>query len=289
MRLFKATLLISALTVSGGLALAQSADEHAGHDMPATQGDAAAHDAKTSENPDRLWSQADAYWGKEAMDEARAHEIATMGGLKTGFIMADRFEAQLGDTEDTYVWDGQGWYGTDDSKLWIKTEGEYSSEDSEIEDAELQALWSKPIATYWDLQIGARYDFAPKGRTHLVAGVQGLAPYWFEVDAAAFVSTNGDVTARIEAEYDFILTQRLILQPRAEINLSAQDIPELQIGAGITGVDAGIRLRYEFVREFAPYIGVEWQGSLGDTSDFIKAAGGETDKTVFLIGIRAWH
>ncbi len=289
MRLFKATLLISALTVSGGLAFAQTGDAHAGHDMQTEQSAQAANEAPAEEGSEKLWSQADAYWGKEAMDEARAHEIATMGGLKTGFIMADRLEAQLGDKEDTYVWDGQGWYGNDDNKLWIKTEGEYNADASEIEDAEIQALWSKPIATYWDLQAGARYDFAPGGRTHLVAGVQGLAPYWFEIDAAAFLSTNGDVTARIEAEYDFILTQRLILQPRAEINLSAQDIAELEIGAGITGIDAGIRLRYEFVREFAPYIGVEWQGSLGDTSDFIKAAGGETDRTVFLIGIRAWH
>ena len=120
-------------------------------------------------------------------------------------------------------------------------------------------------------------------------GVQGLAPYWFEIDAAAFVSTQGDITARIEAEYELLLTQRLILQPRAELELSAQDIPELETGSGITSLDAGLRLRYETVREFAPYVGVEWQGHFGDTKDMIKAAGGETDRTVFVIGVRAWY
>ncbi|MCF6328774.1 MAG: copper resistance protein B, partial [Henriciella sp.] len=149
--------------------------------------------------------------------------------------------------------------------------------------------WSKPISAFWVVQAGARYDFAPGGRTHVVAGVQGLAPYWFEVDAAAFVSTNGDVTARVEAEYELLLTQRLILQPRTEINFSAQDIPELGVGSGITSIDAGLRLRYEFVREFAPYIGVSWQGSLGETADIIKANGGETDRTVVVLGIRAWY
>ena len=192
------------------------------------------------------------------------------------------------DDEEVLVFDGQGWYGGDINKLWIKAEAEYSFEEDELEDAEIQALWSRAIAPYFDVQAGLRYDLEPKGRTHAVIGLQGLAPYWFEVDAAAFVSTEGDVTARIEAEYELLLTQRLILQPRLEAALSAQDIPELQIGSGLTNLDAGLRLRYEVLREFAPYVGVEWQRAIGDTADFIEASGGEKDQTALLVGVRTW-
>ncbi|MBL1430867.1 MAG: copper resistance protein B [Robiginitomaculum sp.] len=243
----------------------------------------------TQETSDKPWSMADKYWGADAMAKARAHEIETMGGLKSSFIMADRLETQITNGEDNFIWDAQGWYGTDENKLWIKTEGEYGFGSNEIEDAEIQALWSKPISRFWDLQTGIRYDFAPKGRTHAVAGIQGLAPYWFEVDAAVFLSSKGDLTSSVEAEYDFFLNQRLILQPRGEIGFSAQDIPELSTGAGFTNLALGLRLRYEAKREFAPYVGVEWQKSLGDTAQIIRAAGGGTDKVVFLIGIRTWY
>ena len=108
------------------------------------------------------------------------------------------------------------------------------------------------------------------------------------MDAAAFVSTDGDLSARIEGEYELRLSQRLVLQPRAEVEFSAQDIPELDIGSGLTGVDAGVRLRYEFKREFAPYVGVEWQGSFGETRDVIEAAGGDGDQIAAIIGVRAW-
>ncbi len=283
MSIVKQTLLISCFALFGAAGIAHADGSHAGHDMDKTD------KAETTGSQDKLWSMADEYWGAEAMAKARAHEIAMMGGLKSSLVLVDRIEAQIADGEDSLIWDAQGWYGTDANKLWIKTEGEYSFESDEIEDAEIQALWSKPVSAFWDVQAGVRYDFAPGGRTHAVVGMQGLAPYWFEVDAAAFLSTNGDVTARVEAEYDFLLSQRLILQPRTEINFSAQEIPELGVGSGITGIDAGLRLRYEFVREFAPYIGVSWQGSLGETADIIKANGGETDRTVVVLGIRAWY
>ena len=158
----------------------------------------------------------------------------------------------------------------------------------DVEDAELQALYSRAIAPYWNLQAGLRHDFKPDGLDYAVIGVQGLAPYFFEIDVSAFLSTEGDVSARAEIEYDLLLTQRLILQPRIEANLSLQDIPERMLGAGLNNIDAGLRLRYEIKREFAPYIGVEWQGNFGDTKNFIQATGGETDKTVFVAGVRTW-
>lgn len=235
------------------------------------------------------WSQADEYYDRDEMAAARKAVRAGSGHETDWYVQVDRFETQFGGVEDTGVWDTQGWYGGDINKLWLKAEGEYSFSADEIEDAELQALWSHAISPYFDFQAGVRYDFEPDGRTHAVIGVQGLAPYWFELDAAAFVSTKGDITARVEAEYELLLSQRLILQPRAEINVSAQDIPELQVGAGFTDIEAGLRLRYEFVREFAPYIGVAWQSSLGETADIIKTVGGKTDRTVFVLGIRAWY
>ncbi|MBL4853014.1 MAG: copper resistance protein B [Robiginitomaculum sp.] len=248
-----------------------------------------AQDDKTETETEELWSMADSIFGAEEMAKSRAALMKTHGDSPISFIMGDRLETQLTNGEETFVWDAQGWYGTDQHKLWIKTEGEYSFTDNEVEDAEIQALWSKPVTAFWDFQAGIRYDLAPRGRTHAVLGFQGLAPYWFEVDAAAFLSTEGDLTSRIEAEYDFILSQRLFLQPRLEVEFSAQDIEELDIGAGITGFDLGLRLRYEWRREFAPYIGVEWQKNLGETAGIVRNSGGDSNQLALIVGIRAWY
>jgi copper resistance protein B len=242
-----------------------------------------------SDKKDVSWSMADQYYDPVEMAKARKAMYKSAGSTPISFIMADRAETQFTNAEDSFVWDAQGWYGTDENKLWIKTEGEYSFSSDDIEDAEIQALWSKPVARFWDLQTGIRYDTNPKGRTHAVLGLQGLAPYWFEVDAALFLSTKGDLTSRIETEYDLLLAQKIVLQPRLEVEFSAQDIPELNIGAGITNFDLGVRLRYEIKREFAPYIGVEWQKNVGETANFIRASGDDPDKFAFLIGIRAWY
>ena len=244
--------------------------------------------ALADDNDTPPWSMADEYWGEDAMKAARDKVQHKHGNLKNYMIMGDRLEWQDTGGDGTFLWDAQGWYGGDIDKLYIKTEGEYAFDDSEFEDAEVQALWSRAVSPFWDVQAGLRYDLEPKGRTHAVLGVQGLAPYWFEVDAAAFLSTDGDLSARAETEYDLRFTQRLTLQPRAELNFSAQDIPELQIGAGLSSFDAGLRLRYEIRREFAPYVGLEWQKSLGDTADLVRADGGDPDNILAVIGLRAW-
>lgn len=241
--------------------------------------------AQESEAP---WSMADEYWGAEEMAEAREKVLAANGAQKNLMLMAERFELQAGEDEDTLLWDAQGWYGGDLNKLWIKTEGDISLDEDEIEEAELQVLYSRAVSSYWDLQAGLRQDFEPDGRTYGVVGFQGVAPYWFEIDAAAFLSDEGDLSARIEAEYELLLTQRLILQPRIEAEFSAKDDPERGLGSGITGLDAGARLRYEFSPAFAPYVGVEWQGALGETRNLLKAGGGDPDGTVFVLGVRSW-
>ena len=153
----------------------------------------------------------------------------------------------------------------------------------------MQALWSHAINPWFDLQGGVRYDPQPgPNRTHLVLGVQGLAAYWWEVEGAVFLSNKGELTARAEAEYDLRVTQKLILQPRGEINLSAQNIPELRIGAGLSDAELGFRLRYQLSPLFAPYVGVEYEHSFGNTRNYRRADGDRADGFNFLAGIRFW-
>ena len=293
------------------------ADPHAGHDMsamsPAQTDPHAGHDMSTmsmgppnvttsADNPGRPPEDplpaaalagpahaADLVFGAEAMAASRRTLIHENGDVRTTAVILDRLEAGFGDDGETYLWDVQGWTGGDINRFWWKSEGE-GDFGGELEEAEVQALYSRAVTPFWDVQAGVRQDFRPDGEdtTHLVLGLQGLAPHWWEIDAAAFLSTDGDLTARVEAEYDQRITQRLILQPRLEIDASASDIPELEIGSGLSSIEAGLRLRYEFRKEFAPYVGIEWSRAFGDTADYIEARGGETDDTRFVVGLKAW-
>jgi copper resistance protein B len=183
--------------------------------------------------------------------------------------------------------DLQGYYGTPTSKLWLKSEGEAALGEG-VEDAEVQALWSRAVAPYWDLQLGVRQDLAGQTDTHAVVGIQGLAPYLFEIDAALFLSQRGDLTARIEAEVDQRITQKLILQPRVEVSLAAQDNPARKQGAGVDKIEAGLRLRYEIVPEFAPYIGIEQGWKLGGSARYARLAGEDPSVTSVVMGVRFW-
>lgn len=232
-------------------------------------------------------SAADAIWGAEAMTASRKALYDEHGDMALFWFQGDRAEYRVRAGDDGYLWDVQGYYGGDIGKFWFKSEGEGSFGEA-IEDAEIQALYSRAIAPFFDFQAGIRQDLAGPGRTHAVAGIQGLLPYMFEVDAATFLSDKGDLTARIEAEYDQRLTQRIILQPRAEINLSAQDIPEFGVGSGIDNFELGLRLRYEITPEFAPYIGVEQEWKLGGSRDFARAAGDDSSITNYVVGVRFW-
>lgn len=201
------------------------------------------------------------------------------------YVQADRLEYRSDDS--TWTWDLQGWVGDDYRKFWWKTEGEF--DDGSAQEVELQLLYSRAISPFFDLQFGLRHDFDPKpSQSFIVAGVQGVAPRWIEVDAAAFFSEAGDISARLEAEYDHLLTQRLVLQPRFELNLALQDVPELRLGSGVTRMDLELRLRYEFRREFAPYVGMSWKKYYGGTADYLKVAGEDDDSFSVLAGIRFW-
>lgn len=230
---------------------------------------------------------ADAIWGAGAMRASRNMLRTEHGGMNMFWVQGDRAEYRAREGGDGYLWDLQGYYGGDLDKFWFKSEGE-GNFGEKPETAEIQGLWSHAIGPWWDVQAGVRQDLIGPERTYAVIGMQGLAPYMFEVDAAAFLSTNGDLTARVEAEIDQRITQRLILQPRAEVNLSAQDVPELGIGAGVDSLEAGLRLRYEFTREFAPYIGVEREWKLGQSADYARLAREDPGMTSYVVGALLW-
>ncbi|WP_108790817.1 copper resistance protein B [Erythrobacter sp. Alg231-14] len=250
---------------------------------------AAPEDAVPARALDGPRHAADAIWGAEAMAPSRESLARENGGMRTGSVLIERLEARIAvdGGEDGYVWDAQAFYGGDIDRFVIKTEGE-GEFDGELEDAEIQALYSRAIGPFFDLQAGVRFDPEADTRGHLVIGVQGLAPYLFHVDGALFLSDRGDLTARLEGEYDQRITQRLIIQPRLEVELSAQDIPERGIGAGITKVEPGVRLRYEIEREFAPYIGIEYEAALGETANTARTAGEDPNGLKVVIGLRAW-
>lgn len=231
---------------------------------------------------------ADAYWGTDGMDRSRNILREEHGGMPVGRFLVDRAETRVRDGRDGYLLDIQAWNGGDINKLWLKSEVE-GPWGKKPEHAEVQALWSRAIGPWFDLQAGARFDPQPgPNRSHLVLGVQGLAPYWWEVEGAVFLSNKGDVTARAEAEYDLRITQKLILQPRAEIELSLQDVPELAIGSGLTNASLGLRLRYQISPLVAPYIGVEYERAFGDTRSFLRGEGEDSDGFNLLAGVRFW-
>ncbi|WP_333612368.1 copper resistance protein B [Brevundimonas bullata] len=279
-----------------------AADPHAGHDMSGMAGGASniptsvdAVGGRMVETPPPAAARAapahaaDLLFDPAVMAAARKQLLAENGDVRTTAVLIDTLEASFGDGEEGYSWNAQGWTGGDINRFWWKTEGE-GAFDGKLHEAEVQALYSRAVAPFWDVQAGVRQDFRSDGddTTHLTLGVQGVAPYWFEVSAAAFLSTDGDLTARAEAEYDQRLTQKWILQPAVEVALSARDIPELEMGSGLTSVTAGLRLRYEIRKEFAPYVGVEWSRSFGDTADYAKARGDDVEATRFVVGIKAW-
>ena len=202
---------------------------------------------------------------------------------------ADRLEYQTNEGDPNLLWDVQAWVGGDYNKLWFKSEGTYLFDEETVEEGNVELFYSRNIASFWDLQIGASYDFKPDpSRISAAFGIEGLAPLWFEVDATAYVSEDGDISANIEIEYDLLLSQRLILQPRLESNIAVQEVEELNIGSGINDIQLGLRLRYEIRRQFAPYIGVSWSRKLGNTADLAEADGENINVTSFVAGVRFW-
>lgn len=268
---------LSALVLLSMSATGNAADTEAGADkLPGKITDPAIIRPPGNVNPA---SGAPAEWGDVLKDEKLYN-----------FSLIDRLEYGDPDGTNNYLWDAQGWVGGDFNRFWWKTEGEGPLNGGGPEDTEFQALYNRAINSFWGVQAGLRYDLNPNpDRGFAVIGFQGLAPQWFEVDNAMFISEDGDVSWRGEYEYELLITQRLVVAPRFEINLSAQDVPEYGLGEGINNTEAGLRLRYAIRREFAPYIGVRWEQLYGETKDIAQRAGEGTSSTAFVVGLRAWY
>lgn len=202
-------------------------------------------------------------------------------------VLFNRLEAFDADEHSGMEWEGQAWFGTDLNKLWLRSEGERVG--GRTESADLEVLYGRSIAPWWDLVAGVRHEFKPgDSQDFLAFGVSGLAPYKFEVDATAYLGQSGQSALRVEVEYELLLTNRLILQPLVELNANGQDDPERGIGSGVSTAEFGLRLRYEIRREIAPYVGIVHERAFGNTADYRRAEGEDVKDTRLVAGVRLW-
>lgn len=202
-------------------------------------------------------------------------------------VTLDRLEWRDTDGASALEWDASAWYGGDYNKVWLKTEGEHR--DGETENARAELLWDRIVSRWWSVQAGIRQDFGEgPSRTWAAVGLQGLAPYFFDVEATAYVGENGRTAVRVSGEYNLLLTQRLVLQPEAELNLYGKDDPERRIGSGLSDMQIGVRLRYEIRREVAPYVGLVWTRRFGKSAEFARAADEDLNDLQALAGLRIW-
>jgi copper resistance protein B len=216
-----------------------------------------------------------------AMEGASTHKM----------LMVDQLE-YAGQKEGDFNWDLMAWVGNDWNRIWLKSEGEVPTSADAL-GTESQLLYSRLISPFWEAQVGARADYELEGsdsnyRVFGVLALSGLAPYWFELEPSIFVSQDGDLSARFMASLDLRITQRLIMAPSVEVNAALQSVPEFGVGQGLNDVSTELRIRYEFAREFAPYLGVGWVRHFGETADFIEASGGDVSALNAVVGVRFW-
>jgi copper resistance protein B len=205
----------------------------------------------------------------------------------TAKVLFDQLEWRNSAEGNAAVWDGEAWYGGDDNKIWLRSEGERVG--GTTQNARADLLWDHTFARWWSVQAGGRQDFGDgPGRTWAAIGIEGLAPYWFATEATFYVGEQGHTALRLKSEYELLITQRLILQPEGEANLYGEADPARQLGSGLSDLQIGLRLRYEVRRELAPYIGAVWARQFGGTADHARELGGDPSNVQFVAGIRAW-
>lgn len=228
-------------------------------------------------------------------DAVRVAPLDYVGGMQPVMdnsifthVLLEQFEDRAAGNGQQFRYDGQGWIGTDINKLWIKSEGTVDTR-GRFNDGDHELLYDRAISTYFDLQAGVRMnlDSGPT-RTWAALGIQGLSLYFFDVEATGYVSDRGRTAARLKASYDILLTNRLVLQPEAELNLYSKADRSRSVGSGLSDIDAGLRLRYEFSRKFAPYVGVTYAGYFGQAQPIARAAGDRVQDIRFTFGLRAW-
>lgn len=203
-----------------------------------------------------------------------------------GSLLVEQLETVRTSNNTTAAYDLQAWFGRDYDRALLRAEGSY---DKRLEEASTELLWSHALSTFWDSVLGVRYDSgdAPD-RRWLAFGIQGLAPYWFETAVTGYAGEDGRSALRLVASYEVLFTQRLILQPQLELNFYGKDDSAQGIGSGLSDTVAGLRLRYEIRREFAPYVGIEWSDQYGGTADYSTTSGVDTSETRLVAGVRFW-
>jgi copper resistance protein B len=280
----------AATMMVAGPAWAQDAgDPHAGHGaMEQMDHDAPSPPPAPKSPPPPAPSDwaGDAIHDPAAMAAARKDLFAQTSDMTSHLVLVDRLEWQPRGGHDGLRWSGMAFWGGDLDRLVIRSEGE-AELGGDLDKAELRALWSHAIGPNFNLEAGVRQDLEPgPRRTHATVGVDGMLPYWIELEAALFLSTHGEVQLRAEFSHDMRLTNALILQPRAEFNLSAQDMPLEDVGSGLSDMELGLRLRYAAEPTFAPYVGVDWERKFGGSARFARAAGENPSVTSFVAGVR---
>ncbi|PKM44744.1 MAG: copper resistance protein CopB [Gammaproteobacteria bacterium HGW-Gammaproteobacteria-1] len=278
----RATALQARSILAAALLLAGLPAAWAQTDTPAAQGGAAPPDARDP----HAWSGGHTLGtGQYAVADTR--QLRLGDEHRRGSLRVERLERVHTEDGVSTTYDLQAWYGRDYDRLALKAEGDYA--EGTLHEARTELLWSHAVAGYWDAQLGLRHDSGTgPARTWLAVGIQGLAPYWFEVDATAYVDGDGRTALRLAADYELLLTQRLVLQPRAEVAFHGKGDAARGLGSGLTDAVIGLRLRYEPSRRLAPYLGVEWAGKYGETADLARANGESTGETRWMVGLRFW-
>ncbi len=203
-----------------------------------------------------------------------------------GKLLADELEFLSGNEGKGVAWRVQGTYGGDRDKLWLRTQGLKIGGQRVDPTTDLEALWWRAYSSFWGTQFGVRQDFGAGAHTWIAFGVEGLAPYQFEVRATGYLGEDGRLSARLLASYDILLTNRLILAPEVESNIYSKAEPERGLGSGVGNFELGVRLRYEIRRKFAPYLGYVWERSFSGTADFRRGNGEPVTEHRFVVGVR---
>lgn len=208
-------------------------------------------------------------------------------------VLFEKFEFRLGQEGDTGVLDAEGWVGGDYNRFWWKAEGEHDVRSPKTGEYDVQALYGRLFSPYWELQGGMRLERHYSGprretRGHLALGLQGIAPYWFELEPTLFVSDQGDVTFGLEAAYEQLITQHWVIEPRVDLDAAFRDKPERGLGAGVNEVEFGLRLRYDITRQISPYVGVTWRRTFGKAADQRRLDRERVSETAAVVGLRAW-
>lgn len=281
--MIRAGIVLFLIAASAGATFAQGTqpDPHAGHVMPpAMPAQNASGEPATPIPPVTAADRAAAF--RQDLHGHSVHDRAI-----NHYVLFDQFEWQFsGDTKGG-IWDVKSWVGGDLNRIWVHSEG--AVEGSGLEEAEVHVTYGRSFSRWWDVVAGVRQDIRPgPGQTWATVGIQGLAPQWFDVQATLYIGESATTLARFEAEYELLITNRLVLQPLVELNLYGKSIPERGIGAGLSAAETGLRLRYEVRREFAPYVGLVWHRQFGGTADFSRAAGRDIGGWRVVAGLRTW-